>query len=450
MLSGDAAANEKFWEDRRSHLRVSTELTVEYRIIGEDGKSSTDWNVTRTKNVSAAGVYFESYYPLGLNTILEIKLNAPSFKTPMMLKGRIVRAEEIQTGEIYGVAAAIMHVTEQYRKQLQQALEQIDVSTLLQIAFEQGASDVYLSGGCIPLLRKGGKIIPAKADPLHEKTVKKMIFSILTKEEVKQFCSIGELQIADTIAGIYNFRLNSYMQSERVEANFHLIKVPIPEISSLLLPKTVISVIEKLSGLVVITGAPRSGKTTTALALLSEINKNRACIIMTVENPVEYKLYSSNGIIRQVQVDLSKKTYAEHVQTVVERYAPEVLMVRDIPDAQTLELCLNAAANDCLVIVEVVASHAGGALAKLVSLAVSERQFYVSQLISECLQLVVAQKLVPSKKIDDILSLATEVLVSTPEVVNKIRNGNFNELSKIIEDDTKFEMQSFEQSLKKL
>ncbi len=117
-------------QNRRNFFRVSAQLSMQYRVLRSDGVSSS-WNSTFTKNISAAGLCFESFHPLGLNNTLEINLSLPFLKTPAALKARIVRASEIKLGEVYGVAASFTEVKKSDREKLQKELEQIDISGLL-------------------------------------------------------------------------------------------------------------------------------------------------------------------------------------------------------------------------------------------------------------------------------------------------------------------------------
>ena len=147
---------------------------------------------------------------------------------------------------------------------------------------------------------------------------------------------------------------------------------------------------------------------------------------MSVEDTIEYELPVGNGIMRQIQVDLSYKSYTEHVRMVVELYAPEVLMVRNIFDEKTFELCLHAAANNCLVIVEVVSSSIAGGLARLANLVNLDQKPYIMQLFASSFQLAILPELVTKKGKTNEQVLQIQSLAGSNEVADKISRCNFN------------------------
>jgi len=276
--------------NRRQFARVRAQLAMQYRVIHEEGVARA-WNSTVTKNLSAAGICFESFHPLSLNTLLEISLKIPFFESPVSLKARIIRAAEIKAGEIYGVAAAITEIKQSDRKKLQMELEQIDVIGLLQAAIEQGASDIHLSLGHPPMLRKAQELVKMDYEILDKQAIKRMALSLLTEEQAQQVMEKHDLTTAVTVVavtGTYRFRLNAYLQQDTIEAVFHLIRMPVPNIKELNLPDIVSSLANKKSGLVLITGLSGSGKTTTCALLAQMINEKRCCAIVMLERPIEY------------------------------------------------------------------------------------------------------------------------------------------------------------------
>ncbi|MFH2138186.1 MAG: ATPase, T2SS/T4P/T4SS family [Candidatus Omnitrophota bacterium] len=439
--------NHKSWDDRRRHYRVASELTMEYRAVQEDG-SDTEWNKSLTKNISAAGIYFETYYPLGLNTILEVKLNASSFPSPVLLKARIVRAEEIQVGEIYGVAAAITQIADNQRVLLQHAIEQIDISSLLKEAFDQKASDIHFSFGHPPLFRKGSELIASKGEALGKEDIEKMIYSVLSKEQKKQFIKDSFLVVVVSIADMFRFRLSVFNSKNGVEAVLHLISSSIPDLPELLLPDVVTRFTERKSGLVIISGIPGSGKSTTASSLINKISAQRSCVIMSFEQPIEHMYASNQAVVRQKEITNGESFSSAIKQSL--RQDADVIVVSQMPDWQTAKSILDAALNGCLVFVIVCASDSGNALRRMIDLFPEGKRADIRGMIAECLQGVITQALLPQKINKDQRVPAAEILINSPKVSQAIKEGFLEKLNSIIKEDTEYGMRSIHRSAEEL
>ena len=298
--------------NRRQFARVRAQLAMQYRVLQDSGTSCA-WNSTVTKNLSAAGVCFESFHPISLNAELEVNLKIPFFEVPVVMKARIVRAAEIKAGEVYGVAAAITDIRKSDRQKLQVEIEQIDIIGLLQLAMLEKATDIHLSIGHPPMLRKAGKLQVMKYDALDKQAIKRMVQSLLSEDEISKLGSEHELNTAVTIVtvtGTYRFRLNAHFQQNAVEAAFHFINIPVPSLEQLKLPDAVSGFAEDKPGLVLITGPAGCGKTTTCAALIEKINSERSSLIMTVQSPIEYLFPLKNSVIKQREIGRDTESFA--------------------------------------------------------------------------------------------------------------------------------------------
>ncbi|MFH1061571.1 MAG: ATPase, T2SS/T4P/T4SS family [Candidatus Omnitrophota bacterium] len=436
---------------RRQYERVRAQLALEYRIVGEDGTSRA-WNTTVTKNISAVGLCLESFHPLALNTVLEIRLSVPFFQAPIMMKGRVVRAAEIKLGEIYGVAVAIIDIKQADRAKLQIELEQIDITALLQQAVEQGASDLHLSLGHPPMMRKAENLVPMEYDALGKNAIKRMVFSLLSEQEAVWFNQNSELNTAITlvtVSGTYRFRLNVFLQQEIIEAVFHAITMPAPGIKDLRLPNAVAALAKEKSGLVIITGHSGCGKTSTCAAMIDLINHDSQKVITMLQKPIEYIFEQKKSIIRQRQIEIDVASYRKGLEEAA-RQNSDIIVLDRISDVETLDLALSQAQSGSLVLITIPSSGIIAALNQMIYTFSSDKQYYARKVISECLKGVIFQQLLAKKGDKDKQVVAVEVLINNSEIAAAIKDGFFDKIPDLIHSDAQHNMLSMEKSIKQL
>jgi len=434
--------------NRRQYERVRAQLALEYRVLSDEGTFRT-WNSTVTKNISAVGLCLESFHPLGLNTNLEISLRVPFFQAPVILKGKVVRAAEIKLGEVYGVAVSITDIKPEDRKKLQIELEQIDITVLLQHAVEEGATDLHLSLGHPPMMRKADKLQAMEYNALGKNAIKRMVFSLLSEKEVDCFNNDLELNTAITlvtISGTYRFRLSVFLQQEIIEAVFHSIIMPVQTIKDLKLPKIITDLTKEKSGLVLIAGNGGAGKTTTCAAMIEQINKEQQKVITMLQQPIEYVFEAKQCIIRQRQVNDDVQSYSKGLEQAV-RHNSDIIVLDKIPNSQTLELALNAAQSGCLVIITLSSASIIATLNQLIYAFSTDKQYYARKVISECLKAIIFQKLISEKNKPENKVAALEVLINNSDVATVIKDGFFEKIPLIIQNNIECGMQSMEQSV---
>ncbi len=304
-----------------------------------------------------------------------------------------------------------------------------------------------------PMFRKLDKLVPVGEDVLDKSTLKRMIFSLLNEEQINQFTRDSELNTAVTILTIdasYRFRLNVHLQQDIVEAIFHLIPVPVPSLSELNLPGVVASFARKKSGLVVITGLSGSGKTTTCAALIDLINQERSSVIMTFQKPIEYIYTLKKSIIKQREIGVDTKSFAIGLKQVLYQDV-DVLVVAEVPDSETMELVINAAAKGKLVFLILSAPSVTSAIQKIIYAFPADKQYYSRKILSQVLQGVIFQMLLPVKNNGTGKQIiATEILVNSPEAAEVIRDGILEKLSSVMQNDTNYGMRKLDKSLKEL
>ena len=438
-------------QNRRQFGRVRAQLALQYRILNEEGAARA-WNSTVTKNLSAAGICFESFHPLRLNAELEVNLKIPFFEAPVVMKARIVRAAEIKAGEIYGVAAAITAIKQSDRQKLQVEIEQIDIMGLLQLAMQEGATDVHLSMGHFPMLRRAGQLELMKYDVLDRVAIKRMIFSLLNEDQIHQLQEKRELNTAVTIvtiAGTYRFRLNVHYQQDIVEAAFHFINIPIPSIEELKLPEIISKFADTKAGLVLIAGPGGCGKTTTCASLIEKINSERSSIIMTFQSPLEYIFPVKNSIIKQREIGVDTESFAAGIKQAMQQDV-DVIVLSEIPDQSTLELAIDASLSGKLVFMVLSGSGVVAALNKLINMFPTEKHYYIRKLLSNCLKGVVFQKLLPMKGDKEKQIVITEIIFNDQSIANAIQEGLLDKIPSIIKNNANRNMISMDNSINEL
>ncbi|MBU1044322.1 MAG: Flp pilus assembly complex ATPase component TadA [Candidatus Omnitrophica bacterium] len=434
--------------NRRQYERVRAQLALEYRIISED-KTSRAWNSTITKNISAVGLCLESFHPLGLNSTVEISLRVPFFQDPIMLKGRVVRAAEIKPGEVYGVAVAITDIKPEDRNKLQIELEQIDITSLLQQAVEQGATDLHLSLGHPPMMRKTNKLEAMGNDPLGKNAIKRMVFSLINEQEIECFNRNSELSTAITlvtISGTFRFRLNIFLQQGIVEAVFHAILMPVPTIKDLQFPKIIEALTQEKTGLIIIAGNSGCGKTTTCAAMIQQINTHQQKVITMLQQPIEYVFEAKQSIIRQRQIGQDICSYSKGLEEATKQNS-DIIVLDQIPNIQTLELALAAAQNGALVLITLSSSGIIAVLNQLIYAFPTDKQYYARKVIAESLKAIIFQKLLSRKAKTENKIAGLEIFINNQETATVIKEGFFDKIPILIQNDIDSGMQSMEQAM---
>ncbi|MBU4305505.1 MAG: Flp pilus assembly complex ATPase component TadA [Candidatus Omnitrophica bacterium] len=424
--------------NRRQNFRVGAKLSMKYRVLPGE-VTPVVWNTTHTKNLSVAGVCFESFHPLSLNTMLEVHLDVPFFKMPVIFTARIVRASEIKAGEIYGVAAAIMQVKNTDKKKLQEQLERLDITNLLNHAVGQGARSVHFSLGHPPLLRKADELVRMKVDALNKPILERMIFSLLNEDQIKQCRNNEELTTVITLVTVENtfrFRLNVYLQQEVFEAVFTFIKILIPNLRELKLPEMVDSLAREKSGLVILTGMSGSGKTTTGASIINKINMERACVITTLQRHIEYVYPMGKSVIKQREVGADTQSFFTGLHQ-LQYQDVDVVMLDGLADAQAIELVLDTACNGKLVFVTFSSPGIIAAIQSLVNVFAVERQYYIRKKLAESLRAIVFQQLAPLKNNKEKKVAMAEIMINNSGVAGVILEGFWDRIKLLMNNGGK-------------
>ncbi len=324
----------------------------------------------------------------------------------------------------------------------------LGMEDLLRMTAEQGGSDLHLVGGAPPLIRIDGQLVPQEAPALKPAEVEALLCSILDPHQRESFEKAWELDFSHTVEGVGRFRGNAVYQRGTVGAVFRAVPFAVPELETLGLPPAAKDLCFLSRGLVLVTGPTGSGKSTTLAALIGHINRNRRVNIVTVEDPIEFLHEHRLAIVRQREVGTDTASFASALRHVL-RHDPDVLLIGEMRDLESISVALTAAETGHLVFSTLHTQTAPLTVSRIVDVFPSERRDQVRQQLAGSLRAVLSQQLVPSAAGKGRVA-AVEFLLETPAVSNMIREGREYQLGSAIQTGQALGMQTMDQALLRL
>jgi len=317
---------------------------------------------------------------------------------------------------------------------------------LLKAMIEKGASDLHITTGSPPQLRIDGKLNPLKSPPLTAPETKQLCYSILTDSQKHRFEESNELDLSFGVKGLSRFRANIFMQRGAVAGAFRTIPFKILSFNELGLPPVVETFGTKPRGLMLVTGPTGSGKSTTLAAIIDKVNSERYEHIITIEDPIEYLHPHKNCIINQREVNADTKSFKVALKYIL-RQDPDVILVGEMRDVETMEMALVAAETGHLVFGTLHTNSCVQTINRIIDVFPSYQQPQIRAQVSFVLEGVLCQNLVP-KASGHGRVLAIEVMVPNPAVRNLIREDKIHQIYTSMQvGQEKFGMKTFNQSL---
>jgi twitching motility protein PilT len=326
-------------------------------------------------------------------------------------------------------------------------VQHVELNAVLRRAVEQGASDVHLKVGQIPVMRRDGDLTAFDDHPpLTDADLESVlaIISELTPAKRESFYETGELDIAYTSEDLPRFRVNAFRQRGSISFAFRVIPKQVPSFADLRLPPGVAQMAEEHRGLILVTGATGSGKTTTLATIIDHINKTRRQHIVTVEDPIEILHEDQNCIINQREVGIDTMDFLQALRRAL-RQDPDVILIGELRDAETAETALKAAESGHLVLSTMHTIDAAETLSRMVEFFPGVKQAQIRSILAGVLRGVVSQRLLP--RIDGGRIAAVVVMVNNARIADLIRESKTEEISDAIAEGSFFQMQTFEQAL---
>lgn len=320
----------------------------------------------------------------------------------------------------------------------------MDLAELLAFAVKNGASDVHLTSGLPPLIRIDGEIKRINVDALDAHTVHSMIYDIMLDNQRKDFEEFLETDFAFEIPGVARFRVNAYNQSRGSAAAFRSIPTKVLTLEDLSAPAIFQKFGDKHRGLVLVTGPTGSGKSTTLAAIIDYINEDKFSHILTIEDPIEFIHSAKNCVINQRELHQHTHGFAQALKSAL-RQDPDVILVGEMRDQETISLALTAAETGHLVFGTLHTSSAAKTIDRIIDVFPAGEKPMVRSMLSESLEGVVAQRLI--KKPEGGRCAAFEIMVGTPAIRNLIRESKVPQIYGMIQTGRDFGMITMDQSL---
>lgn len=323
------------------------------------------------------------------------------------------------------------------------------IEDLMEEVIERGGSDLHLSAGLPPYIRISGKLTPTEHEPMSPEACQRLIFSMLNNSQRKALEQTWELDCSYGVKGLARFRVNVYKDRGTYAACLRALSSKIPSMDMLGLPPIVRELSEKPRGLILVTGPTGSGKSTTLASMINEINLTRPEHILTVEDPIEFVYEPIKSLIHQRQIGEDTKSFGNALKAAL-REDPDVILVGEMRDLETISLAISAAETGHLVFGTLHTSSASQTVDRMVDVFPPEQQTQVRVQLSNSLVAVLSQCLVPKanpKPGEFGRIMAQEIMVVTPAISNMIREGKTAQIYGAIQTGGRLSMQTLEKVL---
>lgn len=317
------------------------------------------------------------------------------------------------------------------------------ITPLLHMMVKQSASDLYLTTGAHASIKVRGQLRRISREPMKPGNIRQLAEEILSRTEIENFFSDRELNKGFSLKGVGRFRMNFYFQRGEVSMVIRHIRSDIRAPEELNLPEVLKELVMRKEGMILFVGSTGSGKSTSMASLIQYRNERHCGHILTIEDPIEYTFRHGQSIIGQREIGFDTLSYGNAM-----REAPDMIMVGEVRDTETMNAALGFADTGHLVISTLHATNVTQAMERILYLFPNEDKNRILMDLSLNLRGIVAQRLIPDEH--DGLHLAAEVLVNTPYVSELVRKGQFNELKDVVAKGSSDGMQTFDQSLYQL
>lgn len=318
----------------------------------------------------------------------------------------------------------------------------------LKFAVKNKASDVHFSTGLPPILRIVGELKKIDTNVIQMDQLQNYVMSKLTAKQQELLATNEEIDFAINMPGVSRFRVNVYKHMNGLSAAFRLIPQQIRTLEELRMPPVLKEFVRHKKGLILLTGPTGSGKSTTLAAMINEINYTRREHILTIEDPIEYIHEPQLSVIHQREVGPHTENFAKALRSCL-REDPDVILVGEMRDLETITNALHAAETGHLVLSTLHTNSAAETVNRIINVFPAEQQQQIRTVVASSLVAVIAQRLLPMSMAKDRIALL-EILSATDAVRNLIREGKTHQLDSVIQTGTDHGMRTFQKSLNDL
>ena len=324
----------------------------------------------------------------------------------------------------------------------------MDLNKLLAYSVDSGASDLHLSVGSIPMVRINGTMQRLNMDPLIQTDMNSIIKQCMDEEQIKTFEERKEIDFSASLEGKGRFRVNIFNQIKGSAGVFRTIPEVVQDFDDLGIPPVLKNLALLDRGMVLLTGPTGSGKSTTLAAMVDHINTQKNCHIITIEDPVEYYHETKESLINQRELGVSTHSFANAMRSAL-REDPDVILVGEMRDLETISLALTAAETGHLVLSTLHTSSAVKTIDRIIDIFPAGQKSQIRSMLSESLEAVVAQKLLKTKDGKTRIP-ACEIMIANTAIRNLIREDRIYQIPSIIQSGGVDGMQSLDQDLQRL
>ncbi|MCE5200396.1 type IV pilus twitching motility protein PilT [bacterium] len=326
--------------------------------------------------------------------------------------------------------------------------DEVHIDDLLEEMISREASDLHVCVGVPPVVRVDGQLLPLNFGKFAAADTQRIIYDILSDEQIRRFEERWELDFSYAVKSIARFRVNAYRDKGSIAAAFRLIPTKIPTIRELELPVILEALTRKPRGLVLVTGPTGSGKSTTLAAMINQINSERSTHIISIEDPIEYLHQHRFSVINQREVGQDTKDFAGALRSAL-REDPDVILVGEMRDLETISLAITAAETGHLVLASLHTSSAAQTVDRIIDSFPAQQQEQVRLMLSNSLEAVLCQQLLPRVETSGRIC-AMEVMIATPAIRNLIREAKTHQIASVIQTSASSGMQTLDQHLREL
>ena len=327
-------------------------------------------------------------------------------------------------------------------------LDDAHIDDLLMTMFEKGASDLHLAVGIPPIIRVDGALVPCPYEKLSPQHSQRLIYDILTDEQIQRFETHLELDFSYQLARTARFRVNVFRDKGNVASAFRQIPQKIPTLKDLNLPNVLEELTRLPRGLVLVTGPTGSGKSTTLAAMINQINSEVSKHVITIEDPIEYLHNHRTSVINQREVGQDTLEFKNALRAAL-REDPDVILVGEMRDLETMQMAVSAAETGHLVFATLHTNSAATSVERIVDSFPSGQQEQVRLQLSNNLQAILCQQLIPRANQPGRVC-ALEIMRASPAIRNLIREAKAHQITSMIQTSANLGMQTMDQCLRDL
>ena len=427
--------------ERRKFRRIPVALKVSYRKEGEPKENSRE---SLAENISEGGVLITSTDPIFISTILDLDISSPQLPEPIEIKGRVIWIQEINEGKAYELGVSFVKIADKDTLFIKRYIESVDLDNILNFAVKNNASDVHFVAGKPPIIRVYGELKPMDAKVLSSGEIKGLIYGFLNEQQKEEFEKELELDVSFT-NDLGRFRVNVHQEKGQLGAAFRYIATDIKSPRELGLPDAIEVLARKPIGLVIVTGPTGSGKSTTLASMIEVINKERNCMIISLEDPIEYLYTSKKSIIKQREIGFDARSFVNALKHTL-RQDVNVILVGEIRDLDSIAIAITAAETGHLVLTTLHTSDAPSSINRIIDVFPSDQQQQVRMQVADSLRGVISQVLLPRRDKEGRV-VAAEVLVCTTAISNLIRQQTVEQIRSYMTTGKEFGMQTMDVAL---